>query len=260
MKDRKEVINEYYNNYDEDNRLAKDHTHSLEFIVTKKYIGRYLKEDDKILEVGAGTGRDSLYYACKGFDVKSIEYTEHNLELLKSKIKDTMHIRAEQGDAVDLSRFDDNSFDVTLVLGPLYHLYDDRDIDKAIKEAVRVTKKEGIIAFAYISSDGVFANWGVDHLIDGYPNDFDDTFKMVRYPEGIFAPFYIEEFKKLMSRYNVTPLHNVSTDGIAYLIGDKINRLSDEEFNVWVKYQMSVCEREDLQGYSCHMLYICRKK
>ena len=57
MKDRKEVINEYYNNYDEDNRLAKDHTHSLEFIVTKKYIGRYLKED-----TGSG-GRDRQVFA-----------------------------------------------------------------------------------------------------------------------------------------------------------------------------------------------------
>ena len=46
-----------------------------------------------------------------------------------------MKIVAEHGDAIDLSRFEDNTFDVTLVLGPLYHLYEDEDIDKAIKEA-----------------------------------------------------------------------------------------------------------------------------
>ena len=125
-----------------------------------------------------------------------------------------MKIEAEQGDAVDLSRFEDNIFDVTVVLGPLYHLYEDEDICKAISEAIRVTKKNGIIMMAYITSDGVFADWGVDHLIDGYPVDFDQNFKLTRYPEGIFATFYIKEFKQIMSGFDVEYLHNVATDGI----------------------------------------------
>lgn len=259
MAEREELISNYYNNYDEDSRLIKDNTHRLEFLVTKEYIDKYLKEGDKILEVGAGTGRYSIHYAEEGYDVTSIEYVEHNLDILKTKITSEMHIRAEQGDAVDLSRFEDNTFDVTLVLGPLYHLYDDSDIDKAIKEAIRVTKKDGFIMIAYITSDGVFAEWGIDHLLSGYPNDFDDNFKLIRYPEGVFAPFYVSEFKELMSNYNVTLLHNVAVDGIAKIVEDKLNKLSPEEFKVWVKYQLSICEREDIQGYSCHMLYICKK-
>jgi len=211
------------------------------------------------LEVGAGTGRYSLLYASKGYDVTAIEYVQHNLDILKSKITNEMNIVAEQGDAIDLSRFEDNSFDMTLVFGPLYHLYEDEDIDKAISEAIRVTKKDGIIAIAYITSDGVFAEWGIDHLLDGYPNDFDKDFKLARYPEGIFAPFYISEFKEIMSKYNVELINNVATDGIANIISDKLNALTEEEFKVWVNYQLSICEREDLQGYSCHMLYICKK-
>lgn len=259
MEKREELISNHYKNYDEDNRLIKDHTHNIEFIISKEYIEKYLKPNDKILEIGAGTGRYSLYYAEKGYDVTAIEYVEHNLNILKSKITDDMKIKAEQGDAVDLSRFEDNTFDMTLVLGPLYHLYNDDDINKAISEAIRVTKKEGVILIAYITSDGVFAEWGINHLLDGYPNDFDKNFKLIRYPEGIFAPFYISEFKSIMNKYDVTFLNNVATDGIANIISDKLNNLSEEEFEVWVKYQLSICEREELQGYSCHMLYICRK-
>ena len=259
MQTKEELLNNYYNNYDEENRLVKDHAHNIEFLVSKNYIDKYLKGNDKILEVGAGTGRYSLFYASKGYDVTAIEYVKHNLDILKSKITDDMTIRAEQGDAVDLSRFADETFDMTLVLGPLYHLYDSEDINKAISEAIRVTKKDGIIMFAYINSDAVFVDWGIDHLLDGYPNDFDKDFKLVRYPEGIFAPFYISEFKDLMKNYNVTFLNNVATDGIAYMISDKINNLTEEEFKVWVNYQLSICERIDLQGFSCHMLYICKK-
>ena len=39
----------------------------------------------------------------------------------------------------------------------------------------------------------------------------------------------------------------------------KADELTDEEFAVWMKYHFSTCEREELQGYSNHLLYICRK-
>ena len=98
-----------------------------------------------------------------------------------------------------------------------------------------------------------------DHLINGYPNDFDDNYKMTRYPQGVFAPFYISEFKNIMSKFNVELLHNIATDGFTRHVKDKIDSLSKEEFEVWMKYHLSTCEREDLQGYSNNMLYICKK-
>lgn len=258
--DRERIIKNHYNNYSEDDRLTKDNCHSLEYTISKHYFDKYLKPGNRILEVGAGTGAYSIYYASKGYKVNAIEFVEQNLEILKRKITDDMDIVAEQGDAIDLSRFKDDTFDVTLILGPLYHLYEDDEINRAIEEAIRVTRKGGIMAFAYITTDGVFADWAIDHLIDGQKKSFDDNFKLVRVPEEIFGTFYIQEFRGLMKKYNVEHLHDVATDGIAPLLEDKINALSREEFAVWEKYQLSVCEREDLQGYSCHMLYICRKK
>lgn len=258
---RQEILNNFYNeDCAEDTRLESQHG-QVEFLTTIKYIEEYLKPETKILEIGAGTGRYSLYYANKGYDVTAIEYVQHNVDILKSKIKDNMNIVAEQGDAVDLSRFENNTFDVTLVLGPLYHLYEDKDINKAIEEAIRVTKKDGIIAIAYLTSDSIMIDWSLmgDHLINGYPNDFDDNFKMTRYHQGVFAPFYISEFKNIMSKFNVELLHNVATDGFTHHVKDKIDSLSKEEFEVWMRYHLSTCEREDLQGYSNHMLYICKK-
>ena len=258
---RNEVLNDFYSNScDEESRLLSKHG-QVEFLTTINYIDKFLNNDSKILEVGAGTGRYSLYYADKGYNVTAIEYVEHNVDILKSKIKDNMNIVAEQGDAIDLSRFSDNTFDVTLVLGPLYHLYEDDDINKAISEAIRVTKKDGIIAIAYLTNDSIMIDWTLkdNHLIDGYPKDFDYNFRLRRYPEGVFAPFYISEFKDIMSKFNVTLLHNVATDGFTIHVRDKIDTLTDEEFNVWMRYHLSTCEREDLQGYSNHMLYICKK-
>ena len=257
---RKNILNKHYSNYDEDSRLVSSNHGKVEFITTTKYIDKYLKPNSKILEVGAGTGRYSLHYAGLGYEVNAIEFVSHNIKILKSKIKKGMKIKAEQGDAVDLSRFADNTFDVTLVLGPLYHLYNLEDQKKSISEAVRVTKPGGIVAIAYLTSDSIIIGWGLDgHLIDGQGVDFDNNFKIINTVEGVFAAFYIKEFKKLMKEFNVKYLKNVATDGMSEHLKEKIDALSEEEFNVWLKYHLSTCEREDLQGYSNHMLYICKK-
>ena len=261
MDERTVNLNKFYNeDCDEEERLLSKHG-SIEFITTTKYIDDLLKNGDRILEVGAGTGRYSLYYANIGYKVNAIEFVQHNVDILKSKITSNMDIDAEQGDALDLSRFNDNTFDVTLVLGPLYHLYNETDINKAIEEAIRVTKKDGYVAIAYLTSDSIFVNWALkkDHLIDGYPNDFDKNFKMINYPGGIFSAFYIKEFKDIMAKHNVTLVKNIATDGLSYHFKEKIDSLNDQEFEVWVRYHLSTCEREELQGYSNHMLYICKK-
>lgn len=261
MNTRKKIINDFYTNVcNEDVRLIKDKHSQIEFITTTKYIEKYLKQGDKILEVGAGTGRYSLHYAEMGYEVNAIEFVQNNVKILKSKIKKGMKIKAEQGDALDLSRFQDNSFDVTLVLGPLYHLYTIEDQKKAISEAIRVTKKNGIIMIAYLTSDSIMIDWALEgHLIDGQNKDFDKNFKMINYEEGLFSSFYIKEFKNLMKEFDVKYLKNIATDGMSHHVDSKINVLTDEEFDVWINYHLSTCEREDLQGYSNHMLYICKK-
>ena len=145
----------YQEGYQEDNRLDGDKMHYIEFITTTNYIDKYLNKGDRILEVGAGTGKYSLYYAKKGYRVDAIELVEANIEVLKTNIEKNMDIRVEQGNALDLSRYKDNTFDITLVLGPLYHLFDKKEQDMAIKEAIRVTKKGGIIYIAFILFDVV---------------------------------------------------------------------------------------------------------
>ena len=62
-------------------------------------------------------------------------------------------MKAYQGNALKLSRFADETFDVTLLLGPMYHLYTFEDKVKALCEAKRVTKKNGLIFVAYLMND-----------------------------------------------------------------------------------------------------------
>lgn len=96
------VLDEFYKDgYVEDDRLTSDKMRYIEFITTTHYIDKYLKDGDRILEVGAGTGAYSLYYADKGYQVDALELVQANVDVMKSKIKDNMNINAIQGNALD---------------------------------------------------------------------------------------------------------------------------------------------------------------
>lgn len=263
MDDRKMILNKFYTeSCDEDTRLDVKHR-KLEYLTTIKYIGMYLKKNSKILEVGAGTGVYSLHYAKKGYEVHAIEYVNHNLDILKSKITPDMKIVAEQGDAVDLSRLEDNTFDMVLVLGPLYHLYTTDEVNKCVEEAKRVCKKDGILMFAYLPNDSIMISWALlkGNLKSGYLNkQYDDNFKMISKPSEIMRAFYIDELENIMESHAIEKIKEVATSGVAPHFRDIIDNLTEEEYDLWVKYHLSSCERKEVQGFSTHMLYIGRNK
>lgn len=151
MPDRESIIRGFYSQYDEDGRLSRTRHGQLEYCTTMTYIHRYLPANAKVLEVGAGTGRYSIALAKEGSDVTAVELVESNLEVLRKNAKGINGLHAFQADATDLSRFADASFDLTLVLGPMYHLFEPKEVNRAIDEAIRVTRPGGVVMFAFIS-------------------------------------------------------------------------------------------------------------
>lgn len=172
----------------------------------------------------------------------------------------SMNIKAIKGNAVDLRMYDENSFDITLVLGPLYHLYDESDIDKAIKEAIRVTKKGGKIFIAYITDDSVIYSYGVrkGHF-KRIKELCDDNWNIAKIKEEIFATFKVKDFSELILKYDVKEIETIATDGIAPNMAEYINKMDDEEYEMFVNYHLKNCNREDLIGYSSHVLEILEK-
>jgi len=254
-------LNEYYSNYDEEGRLLSKHG-LVEFLTTTRYIDKYLKTGMKIFEVGAGTGRYSLHYAKKGFYVESVELIQHNIELFRDKITADMNVQLNQGNACDLSMFDDNQFDVTLLLGPLYHMYNLEDKKKAVLEALRVTKPGGIVYIAFIMNDAVVLDWGLvsGNLARGIKDGLiTDDFHCVGKPELLFEMSTVKEINALMDGFPITKLHMVASDGMTNHFRESIDESDNELFNAWLQYHFYTCEREDLIGFSHHVLYIGKK-
>ena len=172
---RKEIISSFYNQTDEDGRLLRTRHGQLEYSTTMTYIHRYIPGQAKVLEVGAGTGRYSIALAKEGMDVTAVELVEGNLAVLRENSKGMENLRSFQGDADELSRFADNAFDAALLLGPMYHLYEADEVNRAIDEAIRVTKPGGVLLFAFISVFAImYANYFYGNWSFGQEENFTD--------------------------------------------------------------------------------------
>lgn len=255
-------LSQYYENYDENSRLNSRHG-MVEYLTTIRYIEKYLCPGMRILEVGAGTGRYSHKFAQQGYQMDAVELLEHNIDKFRENTLPGENVRIIQGNAKDLSFFDDNTYDITLLLGPMYHLFTEEDKLQALSEAIRVTKKGGVIFVAYCGNDATILQFCFlrGMLNDEHYKSLIDpvTFKAHSDPAELFELHRKEEVDALRSHFNVTPLHYVATDGYAHYMRAALSEMDEQLYEQYLRYHFATCERTDMVGYSNHTLDIFRK-
>ena len=259
---REQIVGSFYTQYVENDRLQRSIHGRLEYATTMNYIHRYAGKDTKVLEVGAGTGAYSVALAKEGMDVTAVELVRANYEKLVENGKGIECFHPYQGDGTDLSRFDDNTFDVTLVFGPMYHLYEKEDVHKAIDEAIRVTKPGGTILYAFISVFAImYSNYFDGTWARGQEENFTEDYKVKHFKEQLFTGYDVTEFEAL---FEDKPVEYITTTGVDGLI-EPIERrpdfkVSDEDFESLTKWYLAFSEKRELLGNTNHLLYICKKK
>ena len=261
-------IEQYYNKFNEDNRLLSRHGR-VEFYVTYTYIQRHLsavlderkcaKSDIKIMDIGAGTGAYCIPLADEGYTVSAVEMVKHNLGILKKKTK---LVDARQGNACNMKKYADDTFDVTLLFGPMYHLFSHEDKIKALSEAKRITKPGGVIFVAYVMNEyGVitycFKERHIREIMENHR--LTEDFHTVSQVENLYDYVRIEDINKLNQQCGLKRKMIISPDGAADYMRQYLNKLDEEEFQYFLDYQLSICERQDLIGAGAHTVDILIK-
>ncbi|GMA64956.1 class I SAM-dependent methyltransferase [Alicyclobacillus fastidiosus] len=261
-----ESIVNYYQMIDEGSRFSRN-SRRIEFLTSTYVLNQILPQRAKILDVGAGTGVYSFYYAERGHKVTAVDITPKHIDEIKNRSDETkLEVKAYVENATDLSRFESETFDCVMCFGPLYHIIDDTERDKCLKECLRVLKSSGHLAIAYINKYSIIPmlttrtpqfirpsvvnkviNNGV--ILDGDEDCF--------WTDAYFTS--PKEIEGLLMNYGVRTVDHVGTDGISHTIQDSIDNLGENEFNTWLDYHFQTCRERSILGISSHGLYICQK-
>jgi len=264
-----QTVVEFYQRSDEHSRMANT---PLEYLRNKEIIARYLPPaPGKVLDVGGATGAYSFWLAEKGHSVTLVDLTPKHIEQALEIQKTAAHqlSSALVADARDLP-FPEGTFDVVLLMGPLYHLVDRDDRAQALREAHRVAKVGGTVLVAAISryasmmdgffdalvSDPEFVEILARDLLTGLHRD---TSRSQRY----FTDAYLHLPEELELEIRGSGLRSegvLAVTGFGWLLPGLTSKLADPVFRDLLLNNLRTVEsRPELMGVSSHFMAIGRK-
>ena len=250
-------IEKHYNKHPEDLRLLRRHG-IVEFETTMHHLRRFLKPGMQLLDIGAGTGRYTSALMAEGYEVKAVELVKRNIQVFLDR-EPTADVA--QGDARNMPFIPTASADVTLLLGPLYHLIGDEEKLKALTEVKRVTKHGGLIFVAYLMNEYSILSYCFDEdRIGGLLEKgvVDREFHIKAEADELYDYVRIDDINRLDAAAGLERVTIFSPDGAADYMRTRLNRMSDETFSLFIEYQKIVSERSDLIGAGSHVVDVVR--
>ncbi len=266
-------VKEYYNIFNEDERLVNDNSGKLEFEMTMKKLQKYLPGSATILDLGGATGVYTFPLAEMGYKLYLADLSETLILQAKTKLLEKTNeniISCDVVNAVDLSIYDDEQFDVVLLFGPLYHLLEEQERDKCLKEVYRVLKKGGLVFASFIPYLA-----GSIAIIDRYfrhpeqvnKENLNEVFNTGKFNnssnKGFQEGYYptSTEIEELFDKNNFNKISISSIRGFAYEKEDNLYSIQDGEmFNEILKLIEQTSESKELIETCGHAMYIGLKK
>ena len=262
----------YYQRGDEDQRLLTGFN-QLELVRTQELLERFLPPPPAVvLDVGGGSGHYACWLSKKGYEVHLIDPVILHIEQARQAYKRQPEhplASATIGDARQLDRNDDSA-DVVLLFGPLYHLTDRFDRQQALSEAQRVLKSGGVIMVVGISR---FAS-----ALDGLDSGFIDDPQFVQIIErdlsdgqhrnptnnpSYFTTAYFHHPFELQTEVEAVGFQRGKTlaiEGLGWVAKDFEQRWQDDERRAQLLDLIRKIEEEpSLLGMSGHIMVIAMK-
>jgi SAM-dependent methyltransferase len=263
-------IEKHYRGYaeQEEDRLQR---HPFEFRITMRYFADHLPPSGRILEVGCATGRYTVALATKGYRMTSVDLTPELVEMAKRNIAEAgvqANVSTCVADGRDLSDVPGRDFDAGLLMGPLYHLIEREDRQRAIREVVERLRPGAPFFSSHISRFGALPDilkklpQFVDreeavesYLAHGHEGDLhprDGSFR------GYFA--LVDELPALHEEAGLETTLIAATDPAGTAAESEFRELPEEQRERWLDLLYMISTEPSFRGAWCHLLYVGRKR
>lgn len=267
-----ESVARHYNNSGFDYESMRLSQYSpIEFAITTRYLNRWIPDGAAIADIGVGVGHYAELLARRGCSIYLVDISQRLLEAAYARLKELkLHERVigvHQASATELDCLETGRLDAVLLLGPLYHLCLVEQRQRAVKEASRVLKQDGLLFAAGINRLAYFRE-----LFRATPQlvlsrqDFHQQLLQDGNIDPLHAPplgyghlTTYEEFRQLFAdQFCEVTLTGV--ESFASPWSDSINNLASTEVEAWLDLVEATGNTPEGLGLTDHFLYIGRKK
>lgn len=254
----------YYDAFAENewDRLERSPKARFEFENTIAYLSEYLPDEGHVLDAGGAAGRYAIWLAERGYHVTLTDVSETQLDIAREKVDDhgvADRVRVEYGDLRDLP-FEDGTFDAVCSLGgPLSHVIDPGERERAVRELRRVAVPG---APTFVSVIGLIAV--AERLVQVAP-EFEQGVRQLpglvesgTYSEELLEaadvdnPTFVEthffrsaELRDLLSANGFSVETMVGLEGVASNFGDSLDEASEDAVGTVREVVMDPELRED---------------
>lgn len=256
----KDVVKYYTHVYDEELRLNEtcDNRHIVEREVKKKILKNLISGNEKVLEIGAGTGLYSFYLAALGCDVSACDIVPKHVKQIENKSKKLgLKVDVLESDALKIP-YENNQYDIVMLAGPIYHLHSTEEKKQAIKEAFRVCKENGIVVIDYLSELHGF----IQHTLISSKYLSECTSKELDLgicKDEVFSYDKKENIISIMNQIGINDIDIYGTDSITRFIKEDVNNYTKEELEKWISFIYGMSNNQGTVELSEHCLAIGKK-
>src|SRR5262245_43204039 len=241
------------------------------FHVHRHYLERFVRSGDRVLDIGAASGRFTVELARLGARITVADISRGQLDLNEKTLREAdleRHVEERLvADVVDLSRFDDATFDAVVCYGgPLSWVLD--DADHAVDELLRVTRRDGHVLLGVMSLYGSLRAFlpGASEEIDTYGVEETEAILQTGFlppPHSTIGPLHLytwAELQELLSRHRCECVATSAADFRAIANDETCERwLADER--MWERFlgwEVRACAQPGALDGGTHIIAVVR--
>ena len=267
----RDIITAAYNaGVDEEyNRLISNPLFEAEFDLITRCIEKYLADGTVVIDIGAGPGRYAEFLLQKKCHVGLVDLSEKSLEAFNLRIDETLNEKVlftQTACATDLGFIGNEVADAVLLMGPLYHLTQNIDRQKALSEACRILKNGGYLFAIFMST---FDHHTHHHCTkcNGFSDSFEgllkDAVTVVNF-QGYDVPQYrcLPEVAVHTTEplgFGTIKMFNIEGLGIHYSEKDLLKFTGEEAKQALFQTLRKNCESPEMTGIANQFLYVGKK-
>ena len=249
----------YYLSYDEAGRLTRNNAHRVEFLLTMDVLtslfSRLNPTQAVAAEIGCGPGEYTVDLAPYVSRLYACDLMPNFLEAMMARVKKESlnQVIPIETNAEDLSAIPNKICDITLCMGPLYHLKGKDGRSRCLQELKRITKPDGTIVISYVNPRSRWAEIAKGTLTVEEYASFEAKKHIFSDPFVYLSPNAIEDELK---GQGLRILQHIAVDPFSSFMGNQINVMEEQDFASWLQIASRHREERAWLEFSVHGLIV----